>query len=964
MARQVGHHTNRRWQATVRCRVTATVVGSIPEQPAARNSSVSHQVDSLDPATFQQLAAALAARALGPKVQAFGAGPDGGRDFTFHGVLRWTAEGQIPEIWDGYTVFQVKMKDDVSSNGRANAAWLTAQIRDELDEWTRPDTRRREMPHYLVFVTNLPLTAVPGTGGFDNVTNLVKEHLKNLCGSKDQERAARARRLRHWRIWDRNQLTVYLNSYPDVRSSFKGMLTAGDVLAYLREASPILPTGQLEEALRADAAKRLLDDRYVYFEEAGADPDDKTLLHDVVIDLPIASSNGSHANVIEHVVAVSDLCLRTDAPFLPAQRHLVIAAGPGNGKSTVSRFLAQVYRAAILDGAHVGEQHQKVVDGVRQAMDRIGAPWPRNRRWPVRIDLAEYSERFTSDDQPTMLRWIAEKVDRTSSLGEVHPYHMKSWLRQWPWLLILDGLDEVTDRGVRRKLIREIESFAADADTDNADLLVVVTTRPTGYTEEIDPDQFGRLDLARLTATQAVAYGRQVAAVRLKDEQERRDRSIVRLEAAANNDTLRPLMQTPLQVLVLTLVLEASAQLPADRYGLFEHYYDTVFRRETNKPNALSRLLQEYRTHIDELHAEVGFELQCRSELADGATASLSLDEFRQRVEQLLSRAGYDVAGESVAVVDQLEQAATQRLLLLAPRPTGGIGFEIRSLQEMMAARRITRSQDATFDALRIAAASPHWRNTWVFAAGRVFATWDDKMRQRLVDLVARIDADDPCRLARVAPIGPELALELVDDGLARNFPRYLEDLLRHGLRVLSGPTHFDSLAVARALVRAAMASSRLRLMVANGLRDALAVDGTQTAAVTVVCARIPGAVSELSADPALGALADVRASASATQSRLEERDEPGASEIVRSLAETEQERQNLGSLLECVQFDRSPDQDLLREVLGDRRTAGILEFALESLHDQRVLGRVQARLLPELGRSPIGPELQSALGQ
>lgn len=854
------------------------------------------------------------------------------------------------------------MKDDVSLNGRTHASWLTAQIKDELDEWTRPDTNRREMPHYLVLVTNVPLTAVPGTGGFDRVIDLVNDHLKELRGSKQRERADRARHLRKWRIWDRNQLTLYLNAYPEVRASFRGMLTAGDVLAHLREVSPILPSGQLEEALHADAAKRLLDDRYVYFEEAGADPDDKTLLHDVVIDLPVATENGDSARLIERVVTSSDLCLRPGAPFLMTQRHLVVAAGPGNGKSTVSRFLAQVYRAAILDGAHVGEQHQKVIDGVRQAMDRIGVPWPKNRRWPVRIDLAEYSERFTSDDQPTMLRWIAEKVDRASSLGEVYPYHMKSWLKQWPWLLILDGLDEVTDRNVRRKLIREIESFVAEADADDADLLVVVTTRPTGYTEEIDPDRFGRLDLARLTPAEAVAYGKQVTTVRLKDERERRERAIARLEAAATNDTLRHLMQTPLQVLVLTLVLEANAQLPADRYGLFEHYYATVFRRETNKPNALSRLLQEYRTHIDELHAEIGFELQCRSELADGATASLSLEEFRQRVEHLLGRAGYDVAGENIAVVDQFEQAATQRLVLLAPRPTGGVGFEIRSLQEMMAAKRITRSQDSAFDALAFAAVSPHWRNTWIFAAGRVFADWDDKMRQQLVDLVARIDADDPCRLARVAPIGPELALELVDDGLARNFPRYLEDLLRHGLQVLTGPTQFDGLAVARALVRAAMSSNRLRLMVANGLRDALAADSSQKAAVTVVRARIPGAVHELDADPALSGLADVRPATTTGEPRPDPGGESEAATIIGTLAETEQDQQRIGSLLECLQHDLLPDQDLVRELLGERRTAEILEFALESLRDQRLLGRVRTLLLPELERAPIGPVLQSTL--
>lgn len=923
--------------------------------------AVSHNIESLDPTAFQQLTAALAARALGPKVQSFGRGPDGGRDFTFRGVLTWTSLGHPTEVWDGYTVFQVKRKDELSSRGQTNAAWLAGQIREELAEWTRPGTARGEMPKYLLFVSNVPLTAVPESGGVDTVTKAVDKYLAELRDAEEEETGRRARRIRGWRIWDRNQISLFLDAYPEVRSSFRGMLTAEDVLAYLRDASPALPSGQLEDSLHADAAKRLLDDRYVYFSEAGADVDDKTLLHDVVVDLPVVRSSGESAMILRHIVKIGDLCLRSSAPLLPAQRHVVITAGPGNGKSTVSKFLAQVYRCALLDGAPLGEQHEKVAKGLRQAAQRIGLPMPSNRRWPVRIDLAEYSERFTSDDQPTMLRWIAEKVDRSSDLGQVHPYHMKAWLGQWPWLLILDGLDEVTDRMVRRKLIGEIESFVAEADRTDADLLVVVTTRPTGYSEEIDPDHFERLDLSRLSPSEAVAYGTRVTQVRLASEGERREQVLARLDTAARNETLRHLMQTPLQVLILTLVLEANAQLPAQRYGLFEHYYATVFRREINKSNPLSRLLQDKKQHIDELHANIGFELQCRSELAEGATASLSLTEFRQQLEAVLARVGYEVDGEDSRVVDQLESAATQRLVLLSPRPGGGVGFEIRSLQELMAARRITRSQDVTFEALRVAAASPHWRNTWVFAAGRVFGDWDEKMRQRLVELIARIDVDEPCRLARVAPIGPELALELVDDGLARDFPRHLEELLRQGLKVLTGPTHFDSLAVARALVRAAMTSSRLRLMVANALRDALAQEGAQHAAVAVVCARIPAAVEELGANATLKGLGDVRAAVGPALAGpcIGTGD---ATQVIDELAESDDDRLRMQAVLGSLLSGSAPDQEVVREILSHRATAEVLELALESLGDDRVLARVRRSLLSEVARNPIGRELTIAL--
>lgn len=70
---------------------------------------MTYPFETMDPTSFQQLAAALAMRAIGPGIHPFGRGPDGGRDFTFHGLIPWSGiHGEPAEHWDGYTVFQVK----------------------------------------------------------------------------------------------------------------------------------------------------------------------------------------------------------------------------------------------------------------------------------------------------------------------------------------------------------------------------------------------------------------------------------------------------------------------------------------------------------------------------------------------------------------------------------------------------------------------------------------------------------------------------------------------------------------------------------------------------------------------------------------------------------------------------------------------------------------------------------------
>ena len=91
-------------------------------------------LEQLGPTGFQDLAGALAVAAFGPGVQAMGTGRDGGRDLYHPGPLHWAPqENQPGEVWDGYSVFQVKHKERLDTAPGDNARWLQGQIRAELD---------------------------------------------------------------------------------------------------------------------------------------------------------------------------------------------------------------------------------------------------------------------------------------------------------------------------------------------------------------------------------------------------------------------------------------------------------------------------------------------------------------------------------------------------------------------------------------------------------------------------------------------------------------------------------------------------------------------------------------------------------------------------------------------------------------------------------------------------------------
>lgn len=138
---------------------------------------------------------------------------------------------------------------------------------------------------------------------------------------------------------------------------------------------------------------------------------------------------------------------------------------------------------------------------------------------------------------------------------------------------------------------------------------------------------------------------------------------------------------------------------------------------------------------------------------------------------------------------------------------------------------------DLVTDRLRMAAPSPHWRNTWLFAAGRLFSTPQDHHHQAVVELIESIDDHAHARLSNVVPIGPRLALDVIDDGMARSLPRWRTRLITRGLRVLNEPMPPDLVGVARVLVRFADGSDAQRQLIAEGLRDALS--GTRSARET-----------------------------------------------------------------------------------------------------------------------------------
>lgn len=737
---------------------------------------VDHDLTRLGSREFEHLTQALAIQILGSAVQAFGDGPDGGREAEFHGALTYPLPNPDGP-WNGHGVLQAKFLQRPRGTTQ-DTSWFLNQVRSELRQWANPKSKRAHegaLPDYLLFSTNVVLSADPETGGIDSFKRIAKELVTELQLP-----------IRDIRVWHFDQMCRYLDAYPTIRQTYSALTTPGDVLFRLRELVEGT-AGDLGEFLANHSAKELATDQWVKLGQAG-EPDNQRLpLAELAIDptASYAANDGTHESVaaVGHIISHGDTVLRPSSRKGP--HHIALIGGPGQGKSTVGQILCQAYRVALLKDAvdRLDDETMEVLTGFSDQIQRLGLSIPAARRWPIRINLSEYADAMAGGEVVSILRYISSEISRRTP--DITPIQLRAWLRAWPWLLVLDGLDEVASPQARDAVMERVHDFLLEATSADADVLIVATSRPQGYREEFSPKRYVHMRLEPLAAEDAVSYAAQLTQLRHRGDPETADRVLQRLEEASEEELTARLMTTPLQVTIMAILLERRERVPQQRYRLFYDYYQAIYNREANKPGPTARLIDDHRNAVNHLHERAGLLLQMRSEHDGESDASLSRDELFQIIEEHLITEGFEDT-DSRTLATRMVDAAMRRLILLIPRKQDSIGFDVRSLQEFMAARAIV-SEDAeeTSKFLIAIAASAHWRNTWLLAAGQIFHERPG-LRDRLVTLLDEIQAENEVSLF-IKP-GSSLAVDLLRDDVAAKAPRFLRVLTKQALELLEDP--------------------------------------------------------------------------------------------------------------------------------------------------------------------------------
>lgn len=543
------------------------------------------------------------------------------------------------------------------------------------------------------------------------------------------------------------------------------------MLAATRE---VVPPPLLDPRFVQWLALQTLHERHARLVEGGAEANaQKVDIASIFIDLPVYAARARQRDSSEtHDAMAYLLGLERWAAERFSQRHasmpdaprFLLVGGPGSGKSTLTTMIAHVLRLAwvnrqadVLTG-DIANEWKTASEALTKLIET--SEWSlSDEPLPLRIQL------------PLVARWLAMAADSTGQTiahylaGEINKQlgdegvpcelgaeDVQAWLDAVPRIYwIFDGLDEVPMSAGRTEVIHWVRKGIRVGSQREDSILVV--TRPQGYAREFD--DLDEIELRPLPPETARRYAETL--IRLWTGQSRKAVTVVAerlriLQEELTKPSIETLLQTPLHTTIAALLVANEGKLPRSRSELFEDYFQTILRRELNKPFDFG-IRREDTGVLRALHTHAGLTLHVRSQQGTGARSTLRRREMREMLAAWYRRQGHTSETAIEDNINRLMGFAVERLVLLLHWSEGEYEFGVRSLQEFFAAEALVDADGPTIEKrLAEVATNPHWTNVLRLVASHGSREMDRRATQLTKALV------NLCRIMNDGGIGGEIA--------------------------------------------------------------------------------------------------------------------------------------------------------------------------------------------------------------
>ena len=442
----------------------------------------------------------------------------------------------------------------------------------------------------------------------------------------------------------------------------------------------------------------------------------------------------------EHVVQTHFFPGQSDVPTLLRSSRVVVQGDPGAGKSTFAQFVH--HAAASNDPGAIGDEAAACV--------------------PIRTRAAEFGEALAATPST---RFETHLLDCETTYRAA----LERALLSGRAIIILDGLDEVSDPGLRQDVKRTVESFVADP--LYADNRLVITSRIVGYQRDGKVGAFPHVTVQPFTDAQieACVNAWALALAPANPDRDPEAQAQDLLDAISRTPGVLRLARNPLLLTIIVLLHQQGRSLPDNR----AHLYDVAVRTLLNTWPSAQRGVRLDEHFLREWLAPVAREV-----VSHGDAATISEAELKRLlVASMLSLKAVTDA-EARDETDRLLRDVEEHTGLLVPKGTDPDGREVYGFShltfaEYLTAYDLSRDLDAgTLDVPELAR-DPDRREVLLLLAGHL----GNESRHRAGALVQRLrDVDQATPLDAFLHTGTRCAAAVLADGV----PVAPPDLVRH----------------------------------------------------------------------------------------------------------------------------------------------------------------------------------------
>jgi hypothetical protein len=669
------------------------------------------------------------------------------------------ADEGIDAISDGSMIYQVKWSSKLEQDPHL---WLQNAVQGERAKIERLVSQKRISRYFL-------MTSVAGTTTSEGTGSIQK--LQTILDDLGEELGVPIE------CWWQSDIDAEVDNAPDATKwSYQEMLAGSQAIRYLIEGSQVEgQAARMRDTVLQVMATQWRDDSKIKFSQVDMD---RVNVVDLFVDVHAALQEPPR-NAIEefasrqtHKVYKSagavEYMLRTPVPLT------YLLGVPGQGKSTLSQYLSQIHRAAILPGDMLGDRkppHESIVEP----------------KLPLRIDLKDYAswlsgrDPFGEDDPPSNPRrrpkakrslelFLADFCTAQSGGRSVTVEDVQSLLARYPTLLVLDGLDEVAESDLRAIVVEQINVTATrmGAGGKLRRFQILVTARPnaTGLAEP-DRDIFQTLSLEPLPASLQKQFVNKWCDVNEIQGKARRDLRRIFVDRTAV-DHVAKLADNPMQLTILLFLINRKGEaVPVSRTPLYTDYMTTLLDREVNR----QQIDREQVPRVQEVTAFLGWHMH------SGVETTPTAGRLTQRdIESTLYLYFRETEGPDQEV-GKLFKAASDRFWALTSKVEGTFEFAVQPVREYFAAKflaewagRDRRDPLPKQEVLRQLIDRNYWLNTARFYAGFAPPNELAGLRYGIEEAIER--ARHPLQ-ERVA------AWALMSDGIFANNTRVQRDVAR-----------------------------------------------------------------------------------------------------------------------------------------------------------------------------------------